>query len=1002
MLPLVCAVVTNAVSTVLTFDYNWKFHLGDPSGVHPALTAAGVDPSFTTNISGLSCTYFAYAARRPVLEDCRGICSTTPGCLAWQYGVHAEVNGHLNSCFIHDPALGSPPVCSEKRLARSLNPPPFTLMHGESRAATPPPLQKRRGVSFKERAFNDSAWLAVTAPHDFVMSGAYTEEASLKHGFLPRNISGWYRKTFNAPAAWEGGTTSLHFDGVFLACDIFLNEKFLLRHTAGYLGFDVRLDAALEFGAHAKNVLAIRVDASFGSGHWYEGGGLVRKVMLLHTPTTLRFAPDGIFALSNASTVPASGRSVVVVPTAEVLADERGATALVRYSLVDRATGDVVAESSTPATPVPPPSASASPLSSARRPAGATLRGAALVVNAARRWSGRRPSLYTLVASLIDASTNSTVDSVNITIGLRHIDWAAPGGGFALNGEPVQLRGFSHHQDFGGVGAAVPDRVNLFRVNALRSVGGNTWRTSHNPYSPVVYDIMDTLGVMCWDENRLFTMRNTGDMEGLVRRDRNHASVIIWSACNEVECVTAGAAHGTAKLMRDATKKWDTTRPFSANSWMNGPNNSSVNYLAPYLDVEGFSHGGIGMASAATIHAQNPGKAMVSSECCSCETQRGEDFLNASVGISYPKTLKQAQCMEGCMAKSYPYWRGNPMTKPAVGVVAGTLGVWTLFDYAGEPGPWPLVVSSFGQFDLAGFAKSASYWYKSLWLAAVASNDTGRPPLPALHVVRVSQTWDVPPPTSSAFGTAAPLTLDVQVFSDLPLVELLVNGRSLGSAPCGPGSFASFAAIAFVPGNLTAVGRQTAGGGVLAKHTQLTSSAPASIELTLDAPSVATGTGTALLLDGHDAALVRATIRDAAGRVVSSASNVLTFEVQSGPGRVVGVHNGDGASHEPQVAASRSAYHGLARAVVKVTVDAASASAANLKVLANEIEIERGDGNHMVRIDTAGEAHSAIVITATSPGLATGSVAIPVSADTSVHSILAVAAASSRLELAFD
>ena len=147
---------------------------------------------------------------------------------------------------------------------------------------------------------------------------------------------------------------------------------------------------------------------------------------------------------------------------------------------------------------------------------------------------------------------------------------------------------------------------------------------------------------------------------------------------------------------------------------------------------------------------------------------------------------------------------------------------------------------------------------------------------------------------------------------------------------------------------------------------------------------------------------MRATIRDAAGRVVSSASNVLTFEVQSGPGRVVGVHNGDGASHEPQVAASRSAYHGLARAVVKVTVDAASASAANLKVLANEIEIERGDGNHMVRIDTAGEAHSAIVITATSPGLATGSVAIPVSADASVHSILAVAAASSRLELAFD
>jgi hypothetical protein len=174
-----------------------------------------------------------------------------------------------------------------------------------------------------------------------------------------------------------------------------------------------------------------------------------------------------------------------------------------------------------------------------------------------------------------------------------------------------------------------------------------------------------------------------------VRRDRNHASVIIWSACNEVECVTAGGANQTAKLMRDATKKWDTTRPFSANSWMNQPDN--VKSLAPYLDVEGFSHGGIGMPTAATIHKENPGKAMVSSECCSCRSQRGEDFLNVTLGISYPHTSTQATCLASCMAKSYPYWRGNPKTTPDVGVVAGTLGVWTLFDYAGEPGPWPLV-----------------------------------------------------------------------------------------------------------------------------------------------------------------------------------------------------------------------------------------------------------------------------------------------------------------------
>ena len=160
------------------------------------------------------------------------------------------------------------------------------------------------------------------------------------------------------------------------------------------------------------------------------------------------------------------------------------------------------------------------------------------------------------------------------------------GGGFALNGQPLQLRGFSHHTDFGGVGVAVPDRINLFRANALRSVGGNIWRTSHNPYRTAVYDILDATGILCWDENREFTQRNGDDMEALVRRDRNHPSVIVYSACNEVECVVSGGASETGKLMRSATKRWDTTRPFSANTWFTS--NDTVSNLAPYLDVEGF------------------------------------------------------------------------------------------------------------------------------------------------------------------------------------------------------------------------------------------------------------------------------------------------------------------------------------------------------------------------------------------------------------------------------
>ena len=163
------------------------------------------------------------------------------------------------------------------------------------------------------------------------------------------------------------------------------------------------------------------------------------------------------------------------------------------------------------------------------------------------------------------------------------------------------------------------------------------------------------------------------------------------------------------------------------------------------------------------------------------------------------------------------------------------------------------------QFALAGFAKSASYWYRSLWLAAVDDNDAGRPPLPPLHVVRISQTWDTHPPAPNVSHTrttttvSVPPVVDVQVFSDLPHIELILNGKLLGAAPCRPGAFASFSGVPFTGGNLTAVGRMAAGRAVLASHTQVAAGAPAAIELTVDVPSAATGTGSCLVLDGHDA-----------------------------------------------------------------------------------------------------------------------------------------------------
>jgi beta-galactosidase/beta-glucuronidase len=346
----------------------------------------------------------------------------------------------------------------------------------------------------------------VDLPHDFVLLGDYTQEADGHHGYLPRNLSGWYRKKFKMPEGYQSsGSTWLHFEGIFQKADVWINGQHVRTHTSGYLGFDVSLDSAstLKHGG-GENSIVIRVDASFGSGHWYEGGGVQRPVWLYRTTGTARFSTDGLFAQTAASSVTAA--RAVVVPTAEVEGSAAGAT--VRYTLIDPS-GAVVGAAATPCL------ASAESVTAAGSII--TVSGANITITNPQRWSVKTPVLYILAAELMQSG--AVVDSLNTTMGLRSIDWSSAMG-FALNDKPVHIRGFSHHSDFGGVGGAVPDRINVFRANALRSVGGNTWRTSHNPYQPAVYDILDTVGVLVWDENRDFNQLNTMDMERLVRRDR--------------------------------------------------------------------------------------------------------------------------------------------------------------------------------------------------------------------------------------------------------------------------------------------------------------------------------------------------------------------------------------------------------------------------------------------------------------------------------------------------
>lgn len=458
-----------------------------------------------------------------------------PGCLAWQDGQRPDVargQGGTMGCYIHDPSVHPrPPVC--KTVSPSMN------NHGGSRETPLPPTQNRSGLSWAAAEYDDTGWQVISTPHDFVLAGNYLNDPTGRmHGYLQRNVSGWYRKHFALPSSWgsdtvgadAAGATWLHFEGIFHVAEIWINGHFMLQHREGsYLGFDLSLNDAsiqkhLRYGATSRaepNVISIRVDASFGSGHWYEGGGITRPVHLLHTPTPMRFEMDGVFAVTAKSKVEPSSPTALVFPSAEVVMangfvnvynnnnananantntndDERSSSSgtsstsvMVQYSLYDRDTNMRVGNAWTPATPVAEGNI-------------ATLidNANAMTIQSPRLWSIKSPALYTMVAELYAVSSSNgkpilpAVDAVNITVGLRKIDWNAAGGGFALNDVPIHLRGFSNHADFGGVGEAVPARIDLFKANALRSVGGNTWRCSHNPYPPHVYDILDHLGVM--------------------------------------------------------------------------------------------------------------------------------------------------------------------------------------------------------------------------------------------------------------------------------------------------------------------------------------------------------------------------------------------------------------------------------------------------------------------------------------------------------------------------
>ena len=950
----------------ILFDYGWRFNLGDPySGDKDFAPMCSKTDPFPKSLDGHFCYNLQRSVSATTEAECQANCCSQLNCSTW---IFREFSTPRNDTWRSGCHVGQSNDCA----------PSDEDWLGEQRplpTAPPTPVQNNRA----SRDYDDSKWEVVNAPHDGIVGGTYSIDGPEHNGYLQQNTT-WYRKHFHLPKDWYGKSIWISFDGVFRSSLIYLNGDYLDYHESGYTSFAVRLDDAerVYYGYEPtdSNVIALRADAAGGSGWWYEGGGIYRHTHLVAADPT-HVVPDSVYGHISVDETTIDQREssfglyamkATFHGRVEVVNDgKESVERLVRFSLSD-ADGNAIASKD-------------SETFSLARGETRKIVMTNISLEEVELWSPSRPYLYHVEVSVLASGTSDVLDAVNVSTGAVSSRFD-PDTGFYINKKAFTWRGFCNHNDFTGVGVAVPERVNLFRAQMMRAVGGNSWRMSHNPPAPELLDILDRLGVLVWDETRDMA-NNTAlmaDMRSMVRRDRNHPSVQLWSFCNERSCLEPGSSIGEVGAAYKAiAEEEDPFRLVTAN--MNVNLTTTGLPLSKVIPVQGLSHQNGDKYDS--FHEMFPSKPLIGSECCSCRSQRGEDVGNASAKVfgSFNADCNQEQTLYA-LSRKY---------------VSGTM-VWTLFDYYGEPTPydWPMVSSSFGSFDLAGFAKPSAFWYRAWWLDdAMASKREDVPfhPPPLINpertmssssddsggpVVYIVQHWEPMDGEENKNRT-------IQVYTNAPSVELFVNDKSVGVKSVEKLGWAEWNDVAFSPGSITAYAK-----GTSHSDTVFTSGPPAKVIISVDVPSNETGTGTALVLDGQDAGLVRATVLDANDQVVPSASDRVMFTVLSGPGIIIGVGNGNPSCSQPNKVSYRDAYHGLARAIIQVVEDRASPPEHRRRLL----EID-DDGPRSIRVihpddEERVPAADEIVVEAVY-GVFSAQVAIPVTADLRRHGVLAVA-----------
>ena len=712
--------------------------------------------------------------------------------------------------------------------------------------------------------FDDSQWRSVSLPHDWAVELAFVNEKRLLgHGYKPLGREhpdtsiGWYRRVFELPATDAERRIFLEFDGVFRDAMVVLNGHYLGRNLSGYVPFAYDVTSVANVGG--RNVLVVRVDATEYEGWFYEGAGIYRHVWLVKTHPV--HVPQWGVVVRSEPVIHNGYASTAALTIETEIDNPTDAAVLCRViTEVRDPTGHTVATTRSSPVRVEADIRSVVTLhTSVAQPA---------------LWSLEHPHLHTLVTTVV-SDAGAVLDRCETPFGIRSIHFD-PDRGFFLNGEHVVLKGTCNHQDHAGVGSALPDRLHAYRIEKLKEMGANAYRTAHNPPAPELLDACDRVGMLVLDEARMFSAEPEGlsQLERMMRRDRNHPSVIAWSIANE-EWRVQGTDVGTriARAMRRLAHRLDPTRPVTA-----AMDNSYGKGVTFALDVQGINYQ---RGDIDGLHRQFPKLPIMGTETASALGTRGIYANDATRG--YMSAYDVNKPSWGATAEE---WWNFVVARPWF---AGGFA-WTGFDYRGEPTPyeWPCISSHFGIMDTCGFPKDSYYYYQAWW--------SGRP------VLHLFPHWN--------WSADDARDVDVWVHSNLDRVELFLNGVSLGAQDVAANKHLSWK-VRYAPGTLEARGYRK--GALVLTARRETTGAPTRLVVHADRTWVSA--------DGEDVVVFDVQAVDAQGRPVPTADADIAFAV-SGSGAIIGVGNGDPSSHEADKAERRRLFNGRCVAIVQATREA--------------------------------------------------------------------------------